>query len=112
MQITRQRVRPEVNITTAELCPTCNGTGKVNATILLEDEIERDLNYILQSQPNAKLTLKVHPFVTAHLKRGFLKSFQVKWWREHQRWIKIMADNDYHLNTYKFFDQNEDEIRL
>jgi ribonuclease G len=112
MQITRQRVRPEVNITTAELCPTCNGTGKVNATILLEDEIERDLNYILQSQPDAKLNLKVHPFVMAHLKRGFLKSFQFQWFKEHQRWIKIMADNDYALNTYKFFDQNEDEIRL
>lgn len=112
MQITRQRVRPEVKITTAELCPTCNGTGKVNATILLEDEIERDLNYILQSQPNAKLTLKVHPFVMAHLKRGLLKSFQFKWFKEHQRWITILADNDYALNIYKFFDQNDDEIRL
>lgn len=112
MQITRQRVRPEVNITTAELCPTCNGTGKVNATILLEDEIERDLNYILQSQPDVKLTLRVHPFVMAHLKRGLLKSFQVKWWREHQSWVTILADNDYPLNTYKFFDKNEDEIRL
>ena len=29
MQITRQRVRPEENIETAESCPTCKGTGKI-----------------------------------------------------------------------------------
>lgn len=112
MQITRQRVRPEVNISTSEACPTCKGTGKVNATILLEDEVERDLNFIMQSRPKAKLTLVAHPFVVAYLKKGFFKSIQFKWWREHQRWIKIVEDKDYGFNTYKFFDVNDDEIRL
>jgi ribonuclease G len=112
MQITRQRVRPEVNISTSEACPTCKGTGKVNATILLEDEVERDLNFILQSRPEAKLTLIAHPFVVAYLKKGFFRSIQVKWWREHQRWVKIVEDKDYAFNTYKFFDVNDDEIRL
>lgn len=112
MQITRQRVRPEVNITTAEVCAACNGTGTVNATILMEDEIERDLNYILQSQPKAKLSLVVHPFVRAYLTRGWWKSIQVKWWREHQRWIKIREDKDFSINAFKFFDENDDEIRL
>ncbi len=112
MQITRQRVRPEVNISTSEACPTCKGTGKVNATILLEDEVERDLTFIMQSRPKAKLTLVAHPFVVAYLKKGFFKSVQFKWWREHQRWIKIAEDKDYAFNTYKFFDVNDDEIRL
>lgn len=112
MQITRQRVRPEVKINTAEVCPSCNGTGKVNATILLEDDIERDLNFILQSNPKGKLKLHVHPFVMAHLKRGFFKSIQFSWWRKFQKWIPINEDKDYALNTYKFFDENEDEIRL
>jgi ribonuclease G len=35
MQITRQRMRPEVNINTSEICPSCNGTGKVSPTLLL-----------------------------------------------------------------------------
>ncbi|PSR14059.1 MAG: ribonuclease E/G [Bacteroidetes bacterium] len=112
MQITRQRVRPEVKINTAEVCPACNGSGKVNPTILLEDDIERDLTFILQSRPQDKIILRVHPFVRAYLRKGFLKSRQVQWWREHHRWVKIVEDKDYGLNTYRFFDENEDEIRL
>ncbi|MEZ4986477.1 MAG: Rne/Rng family ribonuclease [Saprospiraceae bacterium] len=112
MQITRQRVRPEVNINTSEVCPTCNGTGKVNATILLEDDIERDLQYILQSQPKAKLTLRAHPFVASYLKKGWWNSRQVQWWRANQRWVKIIEDKDYGINSYRFFDEHDDEIRL
>ncbi len=41
MQITRQRVRPEMNIKTGEACPTCNGTGKITASILVADLIEK-----------------------------------------------------------------------
>ena len=110
MQITRQRVRPEINISTAEKCPTCNGTGKVNATILLTDDIQRDLQYILQSHPDANLTLEVHPYIEAYLKKGF-PSMRMLWYREHYRWVKIRPNADFGLNQYKFYDRN-DEIRL
>lgn len=111
MQITRQRVRPEVTINTAEICPTCNGTGKVNATILLTDEIVRDLTFIVQSRPKSKIHLHVHPYVAAFLKQG-LPSIQMRWYLQFYKWISIHADNDFPLNTYKFYDGNEDEIRL
>ncbi|CAH0999759.1 Ribonuclease G [Neolewinella maritima] len=111
MQITRQRVRPEVKITTAEKCPTCNGTGKVNATILLTDEIERDLNFIMDARPKAKLKLKVHPYISAFLKRG-LPSAQMKWYMKHYRWLDIQSDNDFPITTFKFFDGKDDEIKL
>ena len=52
MQITRQRMRPEVNINTLEICPTCNGTGKITSTLILEDEIEKNLNYLIMHQHN------------------------------------------------------------
>lgn len=112
MQITRQRVRPEVNISTSEVCPSCNGTGKVNATILLEDDIERDLGFIVQSRPKAKLTLKAHPFVVAYLKKGLWRNFQFRWYKQYQTWVKIVEDKDFAFNSYKFFDVNDDEIRL
>ena len=43
MQITRQRMKPEMNINTSEVCPTCNGTGKITSTLLLDDEIEKKI---------------------------------------------------------------------
>ncbi len=111
MQITRQRVRPEVKINTAEVCPACNGTGKVNPTVLVTDDIERDLKFIIQSGAKAKMTVKTHPFVEAYLKKGF-PSIQMKWFRQFYKWVKIKADPAYQIAEYKFFNENEDEIRL
>jgi len=111
MQITRERVKPEVKITTAEVCPSCQGTGKVNASILVIDEIERDMQYILQSRPSSRFSMHVHPFVFSYLKKGF-PSMQMKWYMKHKKWIPILPNADFHINEYKFFDSGEDEIRL
>ena len=111
MQITRQRVRPEVKINTAEVCPSCNGTGKINPSILLTDDLERDLKFILQSRPKSKLILTVHPYIEAYLKKG-IPSIQMKWYMKFYKWIKIRANADYSMTAYKFHDGNEDEIRL
>jgi len=111
MQITRQRTRPEIKINTAEKCPACEGTGKVNPTVLITDDIDRDLHFILQSRPKSKLKLKVHPFVEAFLRKGW-PSIQMNWLKKTYKWIKIIADPDYPLTKYRFFDNNDDEIRL
>ncbi len=111
MQITRQRVRPEVIIDTAEVCPTCQGSGKINASILIIDDIERDLEYIIQNRPKTKLQLHVHPFIFAFLKKG-LFSKQVTWYRKYNRWVKLFEKSDLHINQYRFFDGSNDEIRL
>ncbi|MFZ9718764.1 MAG: Rne/Rng family ribonuclease, partial [Chitinophagaceae bacterium] len=60
MQITRQRMKPEVSINTQEVCPSCEGTGKVASTLILEDEIEKDLSYLIM-QKHSGLTVMVHP---------------------------------------------------
>ncbi len=111
MQITRERARPEVTIDTAEDCPACGGTGKVNATILLTDDIERDLEFIMQSRPKSPLSLRVHPYLEAYLKKGFFNA-QRNWLIKYNKWIKIKAHADLSLGEYRFFDGNEDEIRL
>lgn len=112
MQITRQRVRPEVKINTAEICPSCKGSGKVNPTILVTDEINRDLEFILNSRPQVKIYLRAHPFIHAYLTKGVLKSQIFKWFRQYYKFIRVIPDEDFAINQYKFFDDNEDEIRL
>lgn len=111
MQITRQRVRPEVKIDTSELCPVCQGTGKSTPSVLVTDSIERDINFIIETRPNTKLRLEVHPFVYAFIKQG-LKSLQIQWWLKYKKWIKVSENRDYDLFHYKFYDGRDDEIRL
>jgi len=111
MQITRERARPEVAVDTAESCPSCGGTGKVNATILLTDEIERDLEFIMQSRPKGDLYLRAHPYIEAYLRRGW-KSIRWKWFWKYNTWVRLVPHSDYQLSEYRFFVGNDDEIRL
>ena len=111
MQITRQRTRPAVNIDTTEMCPVCKGTGKVNSTTLLIDDIERDIEYLMNSRPADKYTLQVHPFVHAYIKKG-IPSIQMKWYMKYNRWIKVTPNPEFHVLQYQFFDKHNDAIRM
>ena len=111
MQITRQRVRPEIKISTAEVCPSCKGSGEVNPTELVVDDIERDLAKLLDSIPRAKLIIRLHPFVHAYLTRGF-PSQQMRWLWRHQTWLRMEPVHEMGMTEYKFFDQSGEEIRL
>jgi ribonuclease G len=93
------------------VCPTCNGTGKINASVLLMEDIQRDLSFIIQSRHKGRLKLVVHPYVEAFIKQG-LPSLQMKWFMEHYRWIKVGSSNELALTSYQFFDEHNDEIRL
>ena len=111
MQITRQRTRPEVNIDTTEVCPSCQGSGKVNPSILIIDNIQRDIDYIINSRPKSKIKLRTNQFIYAYLKNGF-PSIQMKWFVKYKKWISMSDDPNFHLFEYKFFDETDDEIRL
>jgi ribonuclease G len=112
MQITRQRMRPEMNINTSEICPTCSGSGKVTATLLMEDEMEKKIHYLITHQ-HKNLTIAVHPIVHSHLTKGwFFNSIKAKWNRKYKTSIKIEANNNYHLTEFHFFDQNLEEIKM
>jgi len=111
MQITRQRMRPEVNITTTELCPSCGGTGKVSSTLLLEDEIEKRLHYLI-THAHKSLTLYVHPIVYSHLTKGWFNSIVKKWKRKYKISLSVKANTNYHLIEFHFYDHQEEEIKF
>ena len=111
MQITRQRVKPAVKIQTAEVCHVCNGTGEVTPNILITENIERDLEFIMHTRPASALHLFIHPFIFAYLKHG-IPSQRMKWYFKYSKWIRLHQSMDYSLNEYRFFDSNQDEIRL
>jgi ribonuclease G len=111
MQITRQRMRPEVNINTTEICPSCGGTGKVSSTLLLEDEIEKRLHYLV-THSHKNLTLSVHPIVYSHLTKGWFNSIVKKWKRKYRVKIIAVANTNYQLIEFHFFDTHEEEIKF
>jgi ribonuclease G len=109
MQITRQRVRPEQNIDTAEVCPVCKGTGKVTPTVLFADEITSRVDYIFSDLNHKRIEIHVHPFVAAFLKKGIL-SIVRKWRWKYMKKIEVIAVDDNLLLEARFFDEAMEEI--
>lgn len=111
VQITRQRVRPEVEMQTLEKCPACGGSGEIKASIVLIDEIENNIGYLIREQNASYLKLSVHPFIYAYLTKG-LFSVRWKWYRKYKIWIRLESVASYNFLEYRFFNKLDDEINL
>src|SRR5690606_10643203 len=72
MQITPERGRPRTNITTKERCPNCNGTGKITASILVSDQIEKYIEHLITKQNERYLLLALHPYLYAYFTHGLI----------------------------------------
>jgi ribonuclease G len=111
MQITRQRVRPEMNIVTREKCPTCDGKGTIQASILITDVIAENLDYILTKQNERGISITLHPYLHAYFTRGLI-SEQVKWWLKYKTWIKLIQDSSLGIMEFAFQNRDGEVIEL
>ena len=111
MQITRERVRPQMNIVTREVCPTCNGTGKITASILISDLIEKNIEHLLVKQNEKDLVLAIHPYLHAYFTKGMI-SQRMRWYFKYKRWISLVKDTSMAIIEYKFLNKEGEEIQL
>ncbi|HSI78881.1 MAG TPA: Rne/Rng family ribonuclease [Lunatimonas sp.] len=111
MQITRQRVRPEMNIITKETCPSCNGTGKIQASILVADKLEKDLDHLAVHQNESKLKIGLHPYLHAYFTQGIV-SKRVKWFFKYFKWVQLVRDSSLPVTEYNFLNEAGDIIEI
>ncbi len=91
MQITRQRVRPAVEMNVQEVCPMCLGKGKVQPTILFTDNIEDQLIHYREEHPEGRISLSLHPYVYSYVIRGYWgRSLQWQWRRKYH--VEVIED--------------------
>ncbi|MFV0345919.1 MAG: Rne/Rng family ribonuclease [Bacteroidales bacterium] len=112
MQITRQRVRPVEEVDNEEVCPSCHGSGEVQPTLALTDEIEIKLNYIVNDMHKKHIELVVHPFVGAYINKGFWKSVRKTWAKTYSCKLKVTEELSMPMLNYKFFDELDEEILI
>lgn len=112
MQITRQRVRPALDITTTETCPSCFGKGEVQPSLLFTDTLREKLDYLVNGLGIKNFVMYVHPFVEAYIKRGLFNSLYRRWRSELGRNFKVMADESLAYLQYRVLDKDRNEINL
>jgi hypothetical protein len=108
-KITKKIIRIK-NIVTAEMCPSCKGSGIIGPSILLADDIEKDFQYLL-NQGHKNLSLQVNPIVKSYLtKGGIFSSIKWKWFWKYKVNVAIQADINAPLTQYLFIDKRTDDI--
>ncbi|NJN24889.1 MAG: Rne/Rng family ribonuclease [Cyclobacteriaceae bacterium] len=111
MQITRQRVRPEMNIKTTEICPACGGSGKIAPSILISDQVERDLDFLLIKQNEQSITISMHPYLYSYFTKGLI-SKKWKWFFKYRKKINLIQDSSLAITDYIFTNKIGEQIEI
>lgn len=111
MQITRQRVRPAMEVKVEESCPTCHGTGVIKSALLFTDTLESKVEQVTEMLGERRVTLQLHPFVYAFVTKG-LWSLKRRW-QMHYGWgLRVIPNQQLSFLQYRFVKRDGEEIDL
>jgi len=111
MQITRQRVRPVLDFTTAEICPVCFGKGEIKPSILFTEVLEKKIREVVEKLKVKKFKLYVHPYIAAYINKGIF-SLKMKWKLKYSMQMQIIPDQSLGFLEHKFFDKDKNELDM
>ena len=111
MQITRQRVRPAMDVSVDETCPTCFGKGKIKSSILFTDQLEGKIDRLVNKIGVKKFYLHVHPYVAAFINQGLI-SLKRQWQLKYGFGLHIVSSQKLAFLQYEFYDANKQFIDM
>ena len=111
MQITRQRVRPAVDVNVEETCPSCFGSGKIKSSILFTDQLESKIDNLINKIGIKKFYLHVHPYVAAFINQGFI-SLKRRWQMKYGLGVHVISSQKLGFLQYEFYDDKRQFIDM
>ena len=111
MQITRQRVRPAMDVNVEETCPTCFGKGKIKSSILFTDQLESKIDRLVNKIGIRRFSLHVHPYVAAYINQGVF-SLKRRWQIKYGMGIRIIPSQKLAFLQYEFYDKDRQYIDM
>lgn len=108
MQITRQRVRPAVEVDVMEVCPTCMGKGKIQPSILFTDQVEEEIGHYYERYGKG-LRLHLHPYVYSYVCRGWFNSLKCQWRRRYG--VRVVENQSLGMLEMRFCDAQGNILR-
>jgi ribonuclease G len=112
VEITRERVKPVTKVVTTEKCPSCDGKGVVQSSLLFTEEIENSVRFLSEEGTHKQLRLVVHPMVEAYLNRGFFSSIAKTWRKKYKLQLKVEASTNIAFLEYHIYDKEGEEVNF
>ena len=111
MQITRQRVRPAMDVNVEEICPTCFGKGKIKSSFIFTDQLESKIDRLVNKIGVKTFYLHVHPYVAAYINKGVF-SLKRKWQLKYGLGVHIIPSEKLAFLQYEFYDNKRQFIDM
>jgi len=109
MQITRQRIRQNVQMSFSDACPTCGGTGMVQSKTTTLNQIERWIKRFKSESREFRLQLQVNPNTAMYLTQGTISRLTKIMFKFFVK-VKVMPDQTMAMDEFRFISvkQNKD----
>lgn len=112
VEITRERVKPVTKVVTTEKCPSCDGKGVVQSSLLFTEEIENSIRFLSEEGTRKEVRLIVHPMVEAYLNRGLFSSITKTWKKKYKMKLTVEASSNSAFLEYHIFDKEGEEVNF
>ena len=106
-----QRVRPAMDVSVEETCPTCFGKGTIKSSILFTDQLESKIDNLVNKIGVKKFYLHVHPYVAAYINQGFM-SLKRRWQMKYGMGVRVVSSQKLAFLQYEFYDANKQFIDM
>ncbi len=108
MQITRQRIRQNVQMSFSDTCPTCGGTGLVQSKTSTLNQIERWIKRFKSESREFRLQLRVNPAIAIYLTHGTISRLTKIMFKFFVR-IKLVQDPALPMDEFRFISVKQDK---
>ena len=92
-----------------DVCPTCQGTGKIEPTVLLDKKIENQISLLTLDRGHKYIKLVVSPYVASFLTRGWI-SLRRRWQWRYKAKIEVVEDQSTGIIEVHYHDKKGNDL--
>lgn len=108
IEMTRERIRPSLMHTYSDVCPTCNGIGRVSSKPSIITKVERAIRRVRAATDEKSFVLEVNPEIGQILSRGLRSHIRRMMWKY---WvvIEVVEKETLKPEEFKFYSKKSGE---
>ena len=106
LEMTRQRVRLSLLLSSTEECPVCNGKGRISSKASMGTKIESWFSRCLHQKREFRFTLTVNPELAVFMKNGRKNLVRSIQWKHFVK-IELIEDESVNMDEFRVYSKRQ-----